>query len=261
MCIGDIVGKPGREILAKVLPRLKKEHAIDFVIANAENASGGGGLLPKNFDEIKNAGVDVMTLGDHTWDKPDINLIWPTTDRLVRPANFPEDTPGRGWTIVKTPQGVSIAVISLLGRTFMKYNVDCPFRLCEKLLKTIKPLASIVIVDFHAETTSEKNAFGYFADGKVSAVFGTHTHVQTADERILPQGTAYITDLGMTGPYDSVIGQNKEKIIARFWTSLPQKFEVAQDDPKLSGIVLNIDPTSGKAVSIKRIFCGDPTSV
>lgn len=256
LCIGDIVGRPGREVLARVLPLLKKEYAIDFVIANAENASGGGGLLPKNAQEILDAGVDVMTLGDHVWDKPDVNLIWDKTERLVRPANFPEGTPGRGYTIVKASNGVEICVMNLLGRTFMKYNVDCPFRSLEKIIGSLPKRPMVTVLDMHAETTSEKVAMSYFANGKVSIVYGTHTHVQTADEIIRNQGTAYITDLGMTGPYDSVIGQQTEKILARFWTSMPQKFEVAINDPKLSGIVVNVDQNTGKALTIKRICQG-----
>lgn len=254
--IGDIVGRPGREILTRVLPQLKKDHAIDFVVANAENSSGGGGIIPKSYDEIMAAGCDVLTMGDHTWDKPEINTLWEKTERLVRPANFAPETPGRGWTIVRANNGIEVMVINLLGRTFMKYHVDCPFRALDNILNAHAGSVKIKLVDMHAETTSEKNAFGLFADGKVSSVVGTHTHVQTADERVLANGTAYITDLGMTGPHDSVIGQDKERIIARFWTGLPQKFNVAVNDPKVNGVVINIDELTGRAQSIKRISQG-----
>ena len=253
LCIGDIVGRPGREVLARVLPHLKKEHAADFVIANGENASGGCGLLPKNADEIYASGVDVITLGDHTWDKPEVNTLWEKTENLVRPYNFPPGALGRGVTVVKAANGHMVAVINMMGRTFMKYQLDCPFRAVDNILNDLDPNVKIRVIDFHAETTSEKNAFGVYTDGRVSAVFGTHTHIQTADARIFPQGTAFITDLGMTGPYDSVIGQNKDKILKRFLTSLPQKFEVAADDPMVCGALIVVDTATGKALSITNI--------
>jgi metallophosphoesterase (TIGR00282 family) len=254
LCIGDIVGRPGREAVAYALPKIKKEHAIDLVIANVENASGGSGLIPKNADEILSSGVDVMTLGDHTWDKPDIfPYLQEHRDKIIRPANFPEGVPGFGWTIIQASNGVKVGVINLLGRTFMRYNVSCPFRALEAIVAEIKEQASVIIVDMHAETTSEKVAMGHFADGRVSLVFGTHTHIQTADEKILPQGTAYITDLGMSGPYDSVIGQEKTKIITRFLTSMPHKFEVAQAPGTVHGIVVKVDPKTGRAESIIRL--------
>jgi metallophosphoesterase (TIGR00282 family) len=254
LCIGDIVGRPGREALAYALPKIKEEHSIDFVIANAENASGGSGLIPKNADEILSMGVDVMTMGDHVWDKPEIfPYLQEHVQKIVRPANFPEGDPGAGWTIVKAPNGVKVGVINLLGRTFMRYNVLCPFLTLNAILAKIKEQVSVIIVDMHAETTSEKVALGHFADGRVSTVFGTHTHIQTADEKILPQGTAYITDLGMSGPYDSVIGQDKEKIINRFLTSMPHKFEVAQAPGTVHGVVVKVDLKDGKAQKITRL--------
>ena len=207
LCIGDIVGRPGREAVAYALPKIKADHAIDLVIANAENASGGAGLIPKNADEILGLGVDVMTMGDHVWDKPEIvAYLEEHRERIIRPANFPEGTPGVGWTIATAASGTKVAVINLLGRTFMRYNVLCPFLELDRIVAQIKGQASVIIVDMHAEATSEKMAMGHFSDGKVSLVFGTHTHIQTADEKVLPLGTAYITDLGMSGPYDSVIG-------------------------------------------------------
>jgi len=254
LCIGDIVGRPGREAVAFALPKIKKEHAIDFVIANAENASGGSGLIPKNAEEIFGFGVDVITMGDHVWDKPEIfPYLQEQTQKIVRPANFPEGVPGVGWTITTANNGVRLCVINLLGRTFMRYNVLCPFLTLDGIIAKIKDQVSVIIVDMHAETTSEKVAMGHFSDGKVSAVYGTHTHIQTADEKILPQGTAYITDLGMSGPYDSVIGQDKAKIITRFLTSMPNKFEVAQAPGTLHGVVVKIDPKTGKAEGITRL--------
>jgi metallophosphoesterase (TIGR00282 family) len=254
LCIGDIVGRPGREALASCLPKIKKEHGIDFVIVNAENASGGAGLIPKNADEIFGLGADVLTMGDHTWDKSEIySYLDEHKDRIVRPANFPEGAPGTGWTIRQASNGVKVGVINLLGRTFMRYNVLCPFLTLESIVAKIKEQTPVIIVDMHAEATSEKVALGHFADGKVSLVFGTHTHIQTADERVLPQKTAYITDLGMSGPQDSVIGQDKVKIINRFLTSMPHKFEVAQSIATIQGVVLQVDPKDGKAEKITRI--------
>jgi metallophosphoesterase (TIGR00282 family) len=254
LCIGDIVGRPGREAVAYALPKIKKEHKIDLVIANAENASGGSGLIPKNADEILSFGVDVLTMGDHVWDKQElIEYVQANQGKIIRPANFPQGAPGAGWTIATASNGVKVAVINLLGRTFMRYNVLCPFLTLQAIIAEIKDKAAVIIVDMHAEATSEKVALGHFADGKVSLVFGTHTHIQTADERILPQGTAYITDLGMSGPYDSVIGQDKNKIIARFLTSMPSKFEVAKAPGELHGAIVKVDPKTGKAEGITRV--------
>ena len=256
LCIGDIVGRPGREALIKVLPALKEEHAIDFTIANGENAAGGCGILPKQADEIFKAGVDMITLGDHVWDKTEVNGYLDANPRMVRPANFPDGAPGRGWRVAEAPNGIRVGVINLLGRSFMRYNVLCPFRTLDQTLQEVSSLAPVIILDMHAETTSEKVAMGHYADGRVAAVFGTHTHIQTADETILPKGTAYITDLGMSGPYDSVIGQNKEKILKRFLTSLPQKFEVAQGAAKICGAVISVDEKTGRAERIVRFQQG-----
>ena len=254
LCMGDIVGRPGREAVQWALPRIKKEYGIDFVIANAENASGGSGLIPKNADEILGFGVDVMTMGDHVWDKQEIfPYLQEHPQRIIRPANFPEGVPGVGWTIRTAANGVKVGVINLLGRTFMRYNVLCPFRALEAIVATVNKETPVIIVDMHAETTSEKVAMGHFADGTVSLVYGTHTHIQTADEKILPKGTAYITDLGMSGPYDSVIGQEKTKIITRFLTSMPHKFEVAQAPGTVHGVIINVDPKTGLAASITRL--------
>lgn len=256
LCIGDIVGRPGRELLAKELANLKEMHAIDFVIVNGENAAGGSGILPKHAKEFFALGVDAITLGDHVWDKAEIGAYLEETQAIIRPANFPAGAPGRGWTVVKAKNGVKVGIINLLGRSFMRYNVNCPFRTLDEILKELTPLAEVIVLDMHAETTSEKVAMGHYSDGRLSAMFGTHTHIQTADEKILPKGTAYITDLGMSGPYDSVIGQNKEKILKRFLTSLPVKFEVAEGDVKLCGVVINVDEKQGKAKSISRLQQG-----
>src|SRR3989344_4198313 len=253
LCIGDIVGRPGRNAVKDSLADLVNEFAVDFVTVNAENSAGGFGLTSRIAEELFDMCCDFITLGDHVWDKMEIAEYLAKSDRMIRPANFPEGTPGRGWTVVKTSTGKKIGVINLLGRVFMRYNVDCPFRTLEAAIAEIRKETSIIIVDMHAEATSEKVALGFFADGKVSAVVGTHTHIQTADEKILPNGTAYITDLGMTGPYDSVIGQNKDIIIKRFLTSMPEKFEVATEDVWLHGVVIGIDEKTGKAHNIARI--------
>lgn len=253
LCIGDVVGEPGREAVQKLLPGLKKEFGIDATIVNAENSAGGSGVTPKTAEELFKSGCDVLTLGDHTWDKGEIKEYLNTCRYIVRPANFPDGAPGKGLCIFETKTGQKLAVINLLGRTFMRYNVNCPFRELKSIVGNLKKDIPVIIVDMHAETTSEKKAMGHFIDGEVSAVVGTHTHVQTADETVLPKGTAYITDLGMTGPHDSVIGQNKEKIVERFLTSIPHKFEVAVNDAQVQGVMIDIDETTGKARMITRI--------
>ena len=256
LCVGDIVGRPGRAVLAKVLPSIKTQYTIDFTIANGENAAGGSGISPKQADEIFMNGVDVITLGDHVWDKGEIHPYLDQHACIVRPANFPDGAPGRGWTIAQAANGVKVGVINLLGRSFMRYNVNCPFRTLDQALAEISSVTSVAILDMHAETTSEKVAMGHYANGRLSAVVGTHTHIQAADEKILSNGTAYISDLGMSGPYDSVIGQNKEKILKRFLTSLPQKFEVAQGDATLCAVVISVDEQTGRAKSIIRLQQG-----
>ncbi|MCK5580057.1 MAG: TIGR00282 family metallophosphoesterase [Candidatus Omnitrophica bacterium] len=253
LCLGDIVGKAGRKVMDECLADIKKEYAVDFVIANAENAAGGSGLTPKIAKQLFRLGCDVLTLGDHVWDRPELVETLNDQKNILRPENFPEGTPGVGWDIAETSKGQKVGVINLLGRVFMRYNIDCPFRAVEKIVKEMHKKTNIIVVDFHAEATSEKIAFGLFSDGKVSAVVGSHTHIQTADEQILPEGTAYITDLGMTGPYDSVIGQKKEKIIQRFLTSIPVRFEVAKGDPALCGVVVEVDDKTGKAHKVTRI--------
>ncbi len=253
LCIGDIVGKPGRAALEGLLPDLKKEFAVDFVIVNAENAAGGAGLSSRMAKHFFSIGCDVLTLGDHVWDQKELEPYLQEAEYLIRPANFPEGVPGRGWCIKETASGKKVGVVNLLGRVFMRYNVSCPFRELKKIVEEIKKQTNIIVVDMHAEATSEKVAIGHYIDGEVSALFGTHTHIQTADEKILAKGTAYITDLGMSGPYDSVIGQGKENIIQRFLTSMPIKFSVAKDDVKLHGVVVDIDEKTGKTNRIVRV--------
>ena len=250
--VSDIVGEVGRKILKELLPEIKKEEKIDFIIVNAENSAGGFGITPRVAEEIFFLGVDVITLGNHTWDRKEVFEII-GHPRILRPANYPPNVPGKGFNVyVPVFKGVKIGVINLMGRVFMS-NLDCPFRKSDLIIEEIKAQTPIVFVDFHAEATSEKLCFGHYLDGKVSAVVGTHTHVPTADERILPGGTAYITDAGMTGPGDSIIGVKKEIILKRYLTGLPVRFEVAQEGPILEGVVIEINEETGKALSIKRI--------
>lgn len=251
--IGDINGKAGRNCVKAVLPGLIKEKNIDFIIANVENAAGGFGITYETFREIKENKIDVSTMGNHTWDNKDIFTFIDNEPSLLRPANLPEDVPGRGFGVFSVNNsGIKIGVINLNGRIFME-PAQCPFRIAEKIVNEIKEITPVIIVDIHAEATSEKQAMGFFLDGKVSAVIGTHTHVPTADERILPNGTGFITDAGMTGPFDSVIGVKKDIIIRRFLNGLPEKFEIANNDIHLNGVFLSIDTDSGKTKDINRI--------
>jgi metallophosphoesterase (TIGR00282 family) len=253
LCVGDIVAKPGREALVGLLPSLKTEYSIDCIIINAENSAGGAGITSRIAKHIFSLGCDVITLGDHVWDQKEVEEYLNTEACIIRPANCPAGAPGRGWCIKELPNGRKIGVINLLGRVFMRYNVDCPFRSVSSIIEKIREVTPLIFVDMHAEATSEKIAMGHYLDGKVSAIFGTHTHIQTADEKILSQQTAYITDLGMTGPYDSVIGQSKENILQRFLTSMPIKFHSAKDDVQLHGIVVEVDDLTGKAKKISRV--------
>jgi metallophosphoesterase (TIGR00282 family) len=250
--IGDIVGSPGREAVKALLPGLEKEFGLDFVIANAENAAGGSGITAKVADELFKSSVDVLTSGDHIWKKREIFEIINADPRILRPANFPSGAPGSGDGLFITKSGIKIGVINILGRVFME-SLECPFKTAAQIVESLSKQAKIIIVDIHAEATSEKVALGWYLDGKVSAVLGTHTHIQTADEKILPQGAAYITDVGMTGPQDSVIGRRIEDVLERFLTSVPVRFEVAEENIQLQGVVLDIDENSGRARSIVRI--------
>jgi metallophosphoesterase (TIGR00282 family) len=249
--VGDIFGKPGRRVATAAIPLLRKREGIDLVIANGENSAGGNGLTAKVVRELYAAEIDCVTSGNHHWDKKEVlTLADDETDRLLRPLNYPPGTPGRGSAIFKSTSGEKCGVISLVGRLFMK-AVDCPFRAAEEEVIKMSEEAVTIIVDFHAEATAEKQAFAHYMDGRVSAVLGTHTHVQTADERILPHGTAFISDVGMTGPFDSVIGVRKDQAIARFLTQLPSRFEVAKEDLKLEGVI--VETSAGKASSIRRL--------
>ena len=250
--IGDIVGEPGRRAVKELVPKIKHRDDVEFVIANGENIAGGSGITPALAEEILGCGVDVMTSGDHIWKRKEILDYIDSNRRLLRPANYPSQTPGFGSTIIGSESGTDVGVINLIGRVFMQ-ALECPFRVAKEEVEKLKSKARVIIVDMHAEATSEKIALGWYLDGLVSAVIGTHTHVQTADEKILPGGTAFISDAGMTGPFDSVIGRKKEQILTRFITQMPARFEMAEGDVQLHGVVLDIDEKTGKANSIKRI--------
>ncbi len=252
--IGDIVSKPGRDAVAAVVPRLRREEGVELIVANAENIAGGAGITASTADAILQAGVDVITLGDHTWDKREGESYVASNRLVVRPANYPEGTPGRGWTIWESATGVRVAVVNLCGRVFMPYHYDDPFRAADRVLKEIGQQAQVVLLDFHAEATSEKIAIGRYLDGRMSVIVGTHTHIQTADEQILPKGTAYLTDLGMTGPYDSVLGRKVEDVLKKFLTQMPMRYEVATDHPKLCGVIVDVDAhNGGRATAIRRV--------
>ncbi len=251
-CIGDIVGRPGRRILADKLKSLVREQGIDCVIANAENAAGGSGLTPQIYDKLLRYGVNLVTLGDHTYRKRDIIKTLETAENIARPANFSEYAAGRDFAVYKTNKGPTVAVVNLIGRIFMK-PADCPYNAIDRILPQLQQKADIIIVDFHAEATSEKIAMGYHLDGRVSCCFGSHTHVVTADEKILSGGTAYITDIGMTGPHDSVLGRGAESVLKSFRTRMPVPFEIATGDVKIDAILVTVDSNSKKAERIERI--------
>jgi 2',3'-cyclic-nucleotide 2'-phosphodiesterase len=250
--IGDIVGKAGREAIEGVLGKVVAGYKIDFTIANGENAAGGMGMTPSIAVEILDQGVDVLTSGNHIWAKKEIVPFLDEELRILRPANYPPKVPGRGSGIFHSRNGERLGVLNLEGRVFMKH-LDCPFRVGEKEVELLRKETNIILVDFHAEATSEKMAMGWFLDGKVSAVVGTHTHVQTSDDRILDEGTAYISDVGMTGPMDSVIGIRKEIALERLLTQIPWKFDVAKEEIELQGVVIDVDSNTGKSKDIKRI--------
>jgi 2',3'-cyclic-nucleotide 2'-phosphodiesterase len=250
--IGDIVGRPGRDLVRRGVAALRDYHQIDLVIANAENAAAGFGITRELGEHILDSGVDVMTSGNHIWDKKEAIDYIGIEPRLLRPANFPEGVPGNGSYVARTEAGVSIGVINVMGRVFM-VSIDDPFAVVLKEIEKVRQRARIVFVDFHAEATSEKVAMGWHLDGKVTAVVGTHTHVQTADERLLPRGTAYLTDAGMTGPHDSIIGVDVDAALGRFRTAMPARFETASANPRLNGVVIEADETTGLAVDIERV--------
>lgn len=249
--VGDVVGRPGRRAVRELVPRIRDRVSASFVVVNCENAAGGLGVTPETADELLRAGADCLTSGNHIFAKKEIVPYLDREERILRPANYPPGAPGRGIGFYKAPE-VQIAVINLSGRTFMD-SMDCPFRACDALLEQALNRTRCVLIDLHAEATSEKQAMGWYVDGRASAVIGTHTHVQTSDERILPQGTAYITDVGMTGPRDSVLGVRTDLIIRRYLTGLPVRFEIAQGTAVLCAVCISIDPASGRALSIERI--------
>jgi metallophosphoesterase (TIGR00282 family) len=247
------MGRPARRAVSELAPSLMKEERIDLAVANAENAAGGMGVDLKSAGELFGAGINVLTSGNHIWKKKEIFPYLDAKPNLIRPANYPPGAPGRGWCEWRNQSGLKALVLNIQGRVFMPNHVEDPFRCVDALLQEHGRHSPVVIVDVHAEATSEKNALGWYLDGRASVVCGTHTHIQTADERILPKGTAYITDLGLCGPFDSVIGMEKETVINGFISQLPRKFEVAQDDVVLQGIVVDVDEESGKARAIKRL--------
>ena len=250
LVVGDIVGSPGRAVFREVVARLRASGAVHAVVANAENAAAGNGITGDLADELFKAGADVLTLGDHTWNQKDIETYIAREKRLLRPANFAPSCPGHGWVTVQTSQG-PLTVINLMGRVFLP-PMDCPFRTVDALLTSI-PGGTPVLVDLHAEATSVKIAMGWHLDGRVAAVIGTHTHVQTSDEKLLPKGTAYITDIGMTGPVTSVIGREVEPVLRKFLTGMPSKFDVAKGPAALEGVIIEVDRVTTRAVSIVRV--------
>jgi 2',3'-cyclic-nucleotide 2'-phosphodiesterase len=250
--VGDVVGSPGRRIVKDRLADIVEHQKIDLAIVNCENAASGFGITPRLADELFAAGAEVLSGGNHIWDRKEIFDYFPQQPRLLRPANFPEGLPGSGLYVGTARNGVGYAVLNLQGRTFMA-PLDCPFRAAERELARIPNDVKVILVDMHAETTSEKQAMGWFLDGKVSAVVGTHTHVATADAHVLPDGTAFITDVGMTGPHDSIIGMTKEPIIERFLKALPARFEVAEGDVQMHSVLIDADEATGRARSIEHL--------
>jgi len=250
--IGDIVGRPGRELVRRGLPPLVEYHAIDFVIANAENAAAGFGITREIGEQLLDYGVEVMTSGNHIWDKKEALDYIGIEPRLLRPANYPTGAPGNGSYVARARSGATVGVLNVMGRVFM-LSIDDPFAVVLREIERVKQRSRIVFVDFHAEATSEKIAMGWHLAGKVTAVVGTHTHVQTADERVLPGGTAYLTDVGMTGPHDSIIGVEVGAVLSRFLTGLPAKFETATANPRLNAVIVDADEETGKATDIERL--------
>jgi 2',3'-cyclic-nucleotide 2'-phosphodiesterase len=250
--VGDVVGQPGRRALESALTKLIDRHRVDFVIVNIENAAGGFGLTAELFVELSKLPIDVFSSGNHIWDKKDIYDVLNSSDRLLRPANYPPGNPGRGWTVQTTAAGIPVGVLNLQGQVFMPANADSPFRVADEELARAGDV-KVILVDMHAEATSEKMAIGWYLDGRVSAVIGSHTHVATADETIRPGGTAYLSDAGMTGAHEGVIGFSKDRIIEKFLSQTPRTFETAKKDIRLSGAVVGVDEETGKAQKIERV--------
>ena len=253
LLIGDIVGKPGKTIVQRALPGLRVEAALDLVIANAENIAGGSGITPKIYRELLAAGVDCITMGDHIYRRSEIDTLLDGNHAIVKPANFPRSAPGRDWVVVPAANGVDVAVFSLLGRLFMR-PVDCPWTRADQVLKEIPASVAVRVLDFHAEATSEKQLMGRYLDGRVSAVLGTHTHVPTADEQLLPGGTAFQCDVGMTGPCESILGRDIERVMHTTITFRPTYFQVAKQDVRLGGTIVEVDPSTGRARGIRRVW-------
>jgi metallophosphoesterase (TIGR00282 family) len=254
--IGDIVGKPGREICVQALHGLRREQAIDLIVANAENAAGGSGITPPIFNELLSAGIDGMTLGDHVYKRREIVPILECDGRIVRPANYPPEAPGVQFAILRTPSGVRIAIFALLGRVFMP-PVDCPFHAADRILATLPREVRAIFLDFHAEATSDKQVMGRHLDGRVTAVLGTHTHVPTADEQILPGGTAFQCDVGMTGPHESILGRRIDRVTQTTLSFRPTPFDVAENDVRLNGSIVDFDPATGRATAIRRVVINE----
>jgi metallophosphoesterase (TIGR00282 family) len=252
LLIGDIVGKPGRQIVVRGLPGLIARERLDLVVANAENAAGGSGITPAIYHELISAGVDVITLGDHIYRRSEIESILRNKANIIKPANFPAEAPGHDVAVVAARNGVLVAVVSLLGRIFMR-PVDCPFKAADRVLAALDPEVRVRIVDFHAEATSDKQLLGRYLDGRVSAVLGTHTHVPTADEHVFPGGTAFQCDVGMTGPYESILGRRVDRVLETTITFNPTHFEVATGDVRLSGSIVDVDPATGHSSTIRRL--------
>jgi hypothetical protein len=250
--IGDVVGRPGRELVRRGLPALVELHGAELVVANAENAAAGFGITREIGDQLFGWGVDVMTSGNHIWDKKEAIDYIGAEPRLLRPANYPAGVPGNGSYLARARSGQTVGVVNVMGRVFMA-NIDDPFAVVLREIEALRPRTRIIFVDFHAEATSEKVAMGWFLDGKVTAMVGTHTHVQTADERVLPRGTAYLTDVGMTGPHDSVIGVEIDAAVGRFLNAMPVRFETASGNPRLNAVVIEADDLTGRATDIERV--------
>lgn len=260
LCIGDVVGRPGRVAVATLLPKLVKDCSIHCVIANVENAAAGSGLTEGLYTKFLRHGVNLLTMGDHIYRRGDLIPVLEKSEIIVKPANLPLEAAGREYAVYQTAQGPRVAVLSLLGRLFMKPAYDCPFHAVDRVLKEIPGDVKVVVIDMHAEATSEKIAMGWHLNGRVSLVFGTHTHVATADEQILDQGTAYISDIGMTGPHDGVLGRLKERVLKAIITGMPAPFDVAAGDVRLNGVVVRVDSETGRALHIERISVQSPNS-
>ena len=260
LALGDVVGRPGRMILQQKLASLVREQKIDFVVANGENIAAGSGITQNLFHKLRSFGVDVVTLGDHVYKKADIIPMMQSSERIIRPANLSVQSAGRTFTVVTTNSGAQVAVFSVLGRIFMNLPADDPFAAVDRVSAQIPSGVKVRICDVHCEATSEKIALGWHMDGRASLVFGTHTHIPTADARVLPNGTAYITDLGMCGPYDSVLGRRKDRVLKYMTTNLPAQFEVATGDVRMCGVMVEVDPATGKASSIERVEIQGPSS-